>query len=132
MLLRLVLPYIDKRIQGGTIIKWHKNEGEWVRHGDDLFEIQVEKIRVLSRPTLPEQIIQRLDHRGTTPRRANAFLCITSSDMGIIRRIYAKEGTQCEVGDSLVLLSTDEKELFDETSQAVQEAGLFRVVVNFL
>ena len=128
------MPYIDKRIQAGTIVKWHKNEGEWVRHGDDLFEMQVEEIRVLSRPTLPEQIIQRLDRRGTTPRRikTNALLCITSSDMGIIRRIHAKEGAQCEVGDSLALLSTDEKELFDETSQAVQEAGLFRVVVNFL
>ena len=134
MLLRLVLPFIDKMIQGGRIVKWHKNEGEWVRHGDDLFEMRVEEIRFLGRPTLPEQIFRKLDHRRTTPTtvQANTLLCITSSDMGIVRRIHLKEGARCAVGDSVALLSTDEKEPFDEISQIVLEAGLFRVVVNFL
>jgi hypothetical protein len=135
MLLRLVMPYIDRRIQGGTILKWHKNEGEWIHHGDDLFDFRVEEVAVLSRPTIPKQIIRNLNTAWTFRTRQHRagvrqVISIISSDMGIMRRIYAKEGTQCEVGDFLAVLTTEEEEAFEEASQVVKEAILFRVVAN--
>ena len=132
MLLKLVMPYMDKRIQGGLIVRWYKSEGEWVRHGDDLFEMRVEEIKTFIRPDMPKQIIRSLKNPRTTVwnTRAYALLRITSSDMGMMRRIYVKEGMRREVGDLLAVLTTDEKEPFDEASQAVKEASLFRVVTN--
>ena len=135
MLLRLVMPYIDRRIQGGTIVKWHKKEGEWVHHGDDLFDFRVEEVAFISRLTIPKQIIRSLNTAWSARTRLHRagvrqIISITSSDIGIIRRIYAKKGVHHKVGDLLAGLTTDEKEPFDEASHAVKEASLFRVVAN--
>ena len=156
MVLKLVLPYIDKRIQGGLIVRWYKSEGEWVGYGDDLFELRLEEIKTIIRPLRPRQIIRSLNNPRTTVgalwryallritssdnqqrlsgrtkmSERHALLRITSSDMGIMRRIYAKEGMRREVGDLLAVLTTDEKEPFDEASEALKEASLFRVVTN--
>jgi len=114
------------------IVQWYKSEGEWVGYGDDLFEMRVEEIKTFMRPNRPKEIIRSLNNPSTTVwnARAYALLRITSSDIGILRRIYVKEGMRREVGDLLAVLTTDEKEPFEEASQAMAEASRFRVVTN--
>jgi len=110
MLLKLVMPYIDRMIQSGSIFKWCKTEGESVNYGEELLHVKV----------------VHQDHHTMM-----GLICITSSDMGIIRRIYAQEGAHHRVGDLLAVLGTDANESIDETDLMLTQASAFRVVVNF-
>jgi hypothetical protein len=55
---------------------------------------------------------------------------ISSSDRGVIRKIYAAEGDRRQSGQLLALLTTDASESVDESEQAIEEASVFRVLAN--
>lgn len=130
-----MIPYLERGVsQGGSIVKWHKAEGEWVTPGDDLFDFLVAEKLVLQAASAlsPAQILGRARSGQTVydKRKDKLRLCITSSDMGFLRRIYAPEGIHQDVGDLAAILTTDENESLDGCEQLVNEASGFRVIAN--
>jgi pyruvate/2-oxoglutarate dehydrogenase complex dihydrolipoamide acyltransferase (E2) component len=142
-------------IQGGTIVKWHKAEGDWVNFGDDLFDVRVEEVQVTRTIKAPDagrwleqlhQQVRKLKERpaaaggpeGAAPPQSEAqtwdavaLLRVTSSDVGLLRKICAKEQEYQQVGDLLALLVTDEADPA-EGGTDLAAAGVFRVVANLV
>jgi hypothetical protein len=145
------MPPYFRVIEGGTIVKWHKSEGDFVEYGDDLLDVRVERVRItntIKEPTAGEWL-RRLNkemkkhnegvHQGVLAEagQANseldfktwdavAYLRISSSDMGSLRRIHARENEYRQVGELLAELSTAEDEPLDG------QVATFRVVPNLI
>ena len=152
MLLKLLLPHYNRMITRGSIAKWHKAEGERVGFGEDLFDLKVEAVQInrLLPFDVPEQIELLVNAQAAVRQLSDEELMsaapgpdadsspwvfgmrITSSDRGILRKIYAREGDARQVGDLLAVLSTEENEPLPEADQAPREAGVFRVVANLI
>jgi hypothetical protein len=161
MLLKLLMPPYFRVIEGGTIVKWHKGQGDFVEYGDDLFDVRVERVRItntIKEPTAGEWL-QRLSTEirkrkagealGLAPKGeienggqaggeldfkiwdAIVYLRISSSDMGTLRRIHAREDEYRQVGELLAELTTEESEPL-EGSSAAGHAATFRIVVNLV
>lgn len=138
MILKLVMPPVDRMIQGGTIIRWYKVEGERVEYGDDLFDMMTAQKNNCVK-TLAEQIkqmttgkvlaVQDILDSDITPDGPSSFVRVTSSDVGYLRRIYSPEGTRQDIGALLAVLTTDRNESPDLDPS---EACVFRVVANVL
>jgi hypothetical protein len=150
MFLKLLMPYYNRMITGGSILKWHKAEREWVAFGEDLFDLHVEEVQVTQ--LLPLDVAKQIEilvyaqtaaravaehgvtHTCATPpsdsQMSDFSMRVTSSDHGILRKIYAKEGDRRRIGDLLALLSTEENEPIEEDDHAIAGASLFRVVMN--
>ena len=152
MLLKLLLPDYNRMVTGGSILQWHKAEGEWVAFGDDLLDLKVEAIQVTPLPPLdvPKQIELLINAQAAARhladqdvaigearpqpdnQRAVFGMRITSSDHGILRKIHAQECDRREIGDLLAVLSTEENEPIHEADHALNGASVFRVVANMI
>ncbi len=127
MLLKLVLPQFDRAARRGSVARWHKAEGEWVRYGEDIVDIKVEEIAVTARSGSAKAVLGGANvDRVVTSDRWDWLLRVTSSDMGVLRRIDVAEGAAWEIGDSLAVLSTEEQEPLADTAESTH----FRIVVN--
>jgi pyruvate/2-oxoglutarate dehydrogenase complex dihydrolipoamide acyltransferase (E2) component len=131
VLLKLVVPYVDRIFEGGVVVKSHKTEGEWVNPGDDLFDIQIETgvkaLRIFRRPVqVLKENNQYVNHPGVL------LLRVTSSDMGFMRRIYANPGVRRQVGEVIAALTTEENEPFDNSAEALAKASEFRVIADYI
>jgi len=77
----LTMPKLSPTMESGTLVKWHKKEGEHIASGDLLFEVATDKATV--------------EH--------NAL------DEGWVRKIIVQEGQEANVNQSLAIL-TEEKD----------------------
>ena len=132
MLLKLVMPYFDRSAERGSVTRWHKSEGEWVRYGDTLLDVRIETVRFLKRSGTPRSILSESPHPEETYSTSgwDWLMRVTSSDVAVLRRIHAPEGSSWEIGGLLAVLNTEENEPIDESGPARVEASQFRVVVN--
>ena len=105
MILRLLVPYVDRLITGGTIAHWHTAEGDLIDYGDDVFDL-------------------------SAPVRGVTLVRVTASDSGYLRRLVAAGGTQKNEGELVAVVTTDPDEAIDEA--ALAEASTFRVVASIL
>lgn len=147
MLMRLILPCsseLGAAIRAGTLVKWHKFEGEMVNYGDDLFDLQVEEVNFRKSDTEedPSQIAQQaarylrtIDSTGELEategtKKWTFFLRATSSDNGILRKHFVREGSHFEQGTVLALLSTSEHETLTDIDLGSSPDSIFRTVAN--
>jgi len=139
MLLKLVMPQVNRMIHAGAVCRWHKAEGERVDYGEDVCDVRVDiERRRLAHPL--SDIIGLLtgssrltatELQREAPGQTPFFIVrLTASDAGILRRICAPEGTGAPVGGLLALLTTDLDEAPDLGDEALRRAGAFRVVAN--
>ena len=87
MILKLEMPYFDRQVNKGSIVKWHKAEGDYINFGDELFEIKVEEITKLKR--VKEGQARTVDIVKGTLSGLEFYITVTSSDMGFLRKITA-------------------------------------------
>jgi len=135
MLLKLMLPFFDRAAERGSIAQWHKKEGDWINYGDDILDIQIEEAKVFIERVDPGSILgpggDNSNQGGTVSSdRFDWRLRLTSSDMGVLRRITAGEGSHWEIGDTLAVITTDDEESADASESEIEAASSFRVVVN--
>lgn len=78
----LTMPKLSPTMEEGTIVKWHKKEGEFVEAGDLLLEIATDKATV----------------------EYNAI------DEGWLRTRYVKEGVEARVNQPIALFSVEQNE----------------------
>ena len=128
MILKLEMPYYDRAVEKGSIIKWHKTEGDWINFGDDLFDIKVEEITKLKR--VKEGQGKTTDMVKGTVSGLEFTIHVTSSDMGFLRKVHAAEGAERAIGDVVAMVTTGAEEPCDVDEAAVAVAPAFRVVTN--
>lgn len=141
MFFKLVMPSVDRRMKGGVVCKWHKAVGDYVDYGDDLVDVKVEiavnalgrsveqKIRLVmnGNPVDQEGLANDMSHRtGVLVAR------VTSSDVGVLRRIETAEDAYAEVGGVLAVLSSEEHGPADPPDGDLREASEFRIVANLV
>lgn len=141
MMLKLVMPQVDRMVQKGSIIKWHKREGDRVHYGDDLFDLNAIESHIRAtkvRTVVGQEPVSELTEEEARARdlflmpSMDCFICITSSDMGVLRKIYVSEGEIRDVGAILAVLTTGENEPIDESPEAFRQASVFRSVVSVI
>lgn len=77
MINKVIMPKLDLTMTEGTIAKWLKAEGEYVKIGEILFEVETDKV--------------------VTEVEARVF--------GILRKILAPEGESINVGDIIAIIA---------------------------
>lgn len=143
MILKLTFPYINKQITEGLIVKWHKSEGEWVDHGDDLFDLEVRQVKKIKREKNPQKILKNMLKLNTIARETfvqnnrsgqqlKAIVRVSSSDIGFLRFLYIKEPGEQKVGTVLAILTTEENEQINLSESELNQAASFRVATNFI
>jgi hypothetical protein len=141
MFFKLTMPAVDRLMKGGVVGKWHKAEGEHVNYGDDLVDVKVELTMSAIDASL-EQRIRLIEDSGAMRDKnlacatvAKAIVLIarlTSSDVGVLRRIETKEGIYGEVGSLLAILSTEDHGATVPLAEDLREACELRVVANLV
>lgn len=76
------MPKLSPTMEQGTIVKWHKKEGEYVESGDVLLEVATDKATV--------------EHQAL--------------DEGWLRKILIQEGNEATVNQPIAVFSAEEKE----------------------
>jgi pyruvate/2-oxoglutarate dehydrogenase complex dihydrolipoamide acyltransferase (E2) component len=121
MLFKLKTPLVDPQMQGAIVSKWHKAKGDHVGYGDDVVDLKVELA---------------LSAAGSWRNAAKSAIVIiarvTSSDVGVLRRIEAEEGDRREAGSLLAVLSTADHASKDIFNEDLSGASEFRVVANLV
>lgn len=141
MILKLVVPHVNRMIPGAAVIRWHAAEGQAVTYGDDLLDLEAELAGRSIRPladritTMTEGkrmgIGDVLDMENRTPG-PTVSVRVTASDAGFLRKICVPEGGYRDVGGLLAILTTSENESIGLSDQDVAKASLFRVVPNMI
>jgi multidrug efflux pump subunit AcrA (membrane-fusion protein) len=154
MLLKLLLPYYDRSVDGGVIRAWHKKEGDWVNYGDDLFDLEVEEVRhmrqmpagkrqveLMTSPRALDRLlrVKELMMEPIQPHEdayqkitAHGLIRITSSDAGLLRSIRVRAGERRRVGDLLAVLATDEQDSLPGLDDPLAEVCAFRSIASFV
>jgi len=89
------MPKLGPSMEEGTVVKWHKAEGEAVSAGEPLVDIETEK-------TVFE---------------------VEAQAAGILRRVFARDGEKVPVGTVLGLVGNAEEPLPEETSASRLKAS---------
>ena len=126
MILKLEMPYFDRQVNKGSIVKWHKAEGDYINFGEELFDIKIEEISKLKR--VKEGQARTVDVVKGTMRGLEFTIRVISSDMGFLRRILASEGDEREIGEIVAAVTTSTDEEIDESTITTSPA--FRVIAN--
>jgi pyruvate dehydrogenase E2 component (dihydrolipoamide acetyltransferase) len=83
----IVMPQMGYDMREGTVVKWHKGEGEQVARGEVIADIETDKATV-------------------------EFEAYTS---GVLRKIIAQEGIAVPVGELIAVIGDPDEELSDDT-----------------
>jgi pyruvate dehydrogenase E2 component (dihydrolipoamide acetyltransferase) len=94
MVTYVIMPKLGATMSEGKIIKWYKNEGDEVKKGEILFEIETEKFTFK----------------------------VESVTSGILRKIYAPAGTTVPVAQTVAIISSPEEEFKEEEEPSIAQA----------
>lgn len=83
---KLFMPKLSPTMEGGTIIKWHKKESDFVKEGELLFEVATDKA------TVEYQAL----------------------DAGFLRKILVTQGQEAMIGAPVAIFSTTQDESIQE------------------
>lgn len=135
MLLKLILPAVGRMFDQGTVAQWHVQEGDHVGFGDDLFDFEVhERIKVV-RSLKADVITAENEEESGDPyarRAVDMRIRVTSSDVGVMRKILAGPGYARQTGEVVALLTLEEDDPMETESDAVAEAPALRVATNII
>ncbi|AFY35395.1 lipoyl domain-containing protein [Calothrix sp. PCC 7507] len=134
MLLKIVVPQINRTIQGGFIRRWHKNEGELIDYGEDIVNIFIDKNQFIMPLLPPISILSNLSEPDSTVNEIREFpygvMRIISMDRGFLRSILVKESEYRSIGEVLALITTNENEPIVEIEKDSTKISTFRVTTD--
>lgn len=134
MILRLNMPLVNPSLRGGTMLKWHKNEGEAIEFGDDICTVTIDDFAVLRRTARATLLTGRKAKRlksdlETRTGQVSVDVVVTASDKGVLRRILKNAGDKVEIEDTLAVISTD-SESDSPLPDSWEDAPTMRVIGN--
>ena len=94
MATKIVMPQMGYDMREGTVVRWHKNEGEEVARGEVIADIETDKATV-------------------------EFEAYTS---GVLRKIVAAEGVAIPVGELIAVITAPDEALPDDLAVPSQPA----------
>ncbi len=103
MKLSIEFPPISPAIESGTVAKWHKQVGEAVAYGDDLFDIAIEEVTRMRR-SLSARVKKPSKAKYRKLSDVSVMYRVTSMDSGTLSHIDAPEGASIAVGDVVAQL----------------------------
>ena len=83
---KLLMPKLSPTMEGGTIVKWHKKENDFVKEGEVLFEVATDKATV--------------EH--------------TALDAGYLRKVLIQQGSDALVGQEVAIFAATLEESIEE------------------
>ena len=90
----LTMPKLSPTMEEGTIVKWHKKEGDAIKAGDVLFEVATDKATV--------------EH--------------SALDDGFLRKILIQEGNEAKVNDPVAVVTETKDESIEDIETAAKPA----------
>ncbi len=125
MIYKLEMPYIDRSIEHGQVLTWHKAEGEFVDYGEDIVDLQVD-VKKIGR-TKSSLFLSRGLSSKTGESIEKGMIRLTSSDRGVLRQITTPAGAPVTIGHLMALLTpTEDEPVTDDIADAIN----FRVISN--
>jgi hypothetical protein len=137
--MRLDMPSVSALTQCGRIVRWYKQVGDRIAHGDDLVDIDLQvagrRIRRLDerieQPTFSPQ--PDAQDAGTVAAAGTVIpVRVTAAENGILRQISAAAGSERDVGELLAVLSTEGAAPAPGDAEMIAGAPPCRVAVNIL
>jgi hypothetical protein len=122
------MPYVDRQIQGGTIAHWHKQPGDWVQTGDDIFDFSVTEISKMQRTG--GSLIRPADTRLITKRDIEFTIRVSASSSGMLEQVFAEAGDYRRVGQRVATVRRDSDVV--PTPELADNLPRFRAVPNFI
>lgn len=98
MKLSIEFPAISPAIEAGKVAVWHKQVGEDVAYGDDLFDIAIDEVTRMRR-SLSARVRKPSKAKYRKLSDVSVMYRVTSMDSGTLSEISAPEGTSIAVGD---------------------------------
>jgi pyruvate/2-oxoglutarate dehydrogenase complex dihydrolipoamide acyltransferase (E2) component len=124
------MPKLDQQFEAGSIVRWHKQEGDWVKAGDDLFDFKVEEIKRFKRVNARNP--EKIKNVEENTRNWSWLVRVTASDEGYLRKTYVAEKETCVAEDLLAVLSVEADTPLVLDEKAVVQGNSFQVVGNIL
>jgi pyruvate/2-oxoglutarate dehydrogenase complex dihydrolipoamide acyltransferase (E2) component len=118
-------------MEEGTVVAWHKREGDKISYGDELCELVVEEVTRLQRRLSARLGAGRRSARVKyrTLEGVTVRFRILSSEVGVLRQIIAVPGTAVTMGDLLGVVDSTEDAPVSGSSGPASTA---RVVVDLV
>lgn len=132
------MPYVNRQIDDGVILRWHQREGEEIAFGDKILNFEADRVRLMKRQRSAAFLFRMRgegsqaepgDLRFRERTNIRVALQVVASDAGYLRRIDVAEGERARVGDVLALVTTA---LSEPLGGAASDVGEFRVVANIM
>src|SRR4030042_528604 len=96
MLTVIEMPSLSSTMKKGKVVKWHKREGDFVRKGEILFEVQTDKVNVE----------------------------VDSLVTGFLRRVLLSEGLEAPVHTPIAVISESIDEDISQMAEARPAKGV--------
>lgn len=111
MILRLEIPMTNPSLTGGIIKEWHKDEGDPIGFGEDLFTVSFDEFAVLRRTARATLLAGRKNKslKSQLESREGKVLLhvvVSSAEQGNLEKILLAPGDRFEVGDTVGVAST--------------------------
>ncbi|MEO7573463.1 MAG: lipoyl domain-containing protein [Acidimicrobiales bacterium] len=129
MILRLELPALGPQMDVARLVRWHAAPGDVVDYGDDIYEIVVDQIATLRRPTVASRIVGLGRGRSRDEHLVQSLefrAVVTATDRGVLREAIVPEGGEVRPGSLLALLTPGP----DEPTADDEPQSVFRSVLN--
>lgn len=131
MTLRIDLPRFSGQLDDAVVVKWHIREGDEIRFGDPVVDLESDSVKHLKRMQSASRIeteAREEDEHGLLERRARVAVRILASESGYLRRKLAEEGDRIDVGGLLGFATSRPDDAIEESDGS----PAFRVVANLL
>ncbi len=112
----VIMPKLGFNMEVGTLVKWHKQEGQMVKKGETLFEITTDKASIEIEATVEGIVRKLLVREGETVPVTTAIAIIGLADEDISRLLQ-------EASPEAVAGVVKEKRLYVEGRRSANPAG---------
>ena len=109
MKLTIEFPRISPAIENGTVGAWHKQPGDAIAYGDDLFDITIGEVTRMRR-SLSARVKKPSKAKYRKLSDVSVVYRVTSMDAGTLGEIVAPVGAAIEVGDVVAHLEIGDGE----------------------
>jgi pyruvate/2-oxoglutarate dehydrogenase complex dihydrolipoamide acyltransferase (E2) component len=97
----MVMPFVDKTVERGSVHRWHVGEGDPINFGTDVCDLLITEVKRLKRSERGDEV---------AIQRVRFLVRITAAEPATLRLIRAERGSDVSVGDLLAIVSTEPAE----------------------
>lgn len=108
MKLAIQFPNVSPAVTTGTIARWHRQVGDAVSFGDDLFDVAVANVAIIPKKGLVAKARGFVRSKVRDVPGVTVLYRVTSMDTGTLATITAPEGTTISVGESAGEIDTND------------------------